>query len=365
MPSTGVSADHEQVIFCRDRSTGLHAIIAIYSTALGPALGGTRFYAYDSEDEALADVLRLSRAMGYKAACAGLDLGGGKAVIIGDPSKLKTDALLLAYGRFVESLNGRYYTACDVGTCPEDMDVIARESRFVTGRSSALGGVGDSSILTALGVYQAMRAASEHIRGTASLHGLRIGVAGAGKVGRRLVGHLLSDGASVVVADVAEAATEQIRHQFPEVEIESPDKLLGRDLDVYAPCALGGALDEQTVPTLQAQIVCGGANNQLAHDGVARLLHDRGVVYLPDYVVNSGGLTQVAGEISGVQGQRARAQVEKIFDTCRQILTTAEVQAITPAHAAGLMAEQRMARSGPDGIWLAGTPRQDEGKAHV
>src|SRR5881398_2468588 len=206
-----LGANHEQVVYCNDPSTGLRAIIAIYSTALGPALGGTRFYPYATEDDALTDVLNLSRAMAYKAACAGLDLGGGKAVIIGDPATDKSEALLRAYGRFVEALGGRYYTACDVGTYVEDMDVIARECRYVTGRSPAHGGAGDSSILTAYGVFRSMRAAAEHLWGTPSLAGRRVGIEGVGKVGRHLVAHLVADGAAVVVSDIDPEAVAGVR----------------------------------------------------------------------------------------------------------------------------------------------------------
>ncbi|MDX5380681.1 MAG: valine dehydrogenase, partial [Actinomycetes bacterium] len=193
---------HEQVVFCHDEPTGLKAIIAVYSTALGPGLGGTRFYPYASEQDALEDVLNLSKGMAYKAALAGLDLGGGKAVIIGDPSKIKSEALLRAYGRFVQSLHGRYYTACDVGTFPEDMDHIARECDYVTGRTVAHGGAGDSSVLTAYGVFQGMRAAAKVTWGSPSLEGRTVGVAGVGKVGHHLVTHLVEDGADVVVTDV-------------------------------------------------------------------------------------------------------------------------------------------------------------------
>ncbi len=197
---------HEQVVFCQDRQTGLRAIISIYSTALGPALGGTRFYPYANEEDAVTDALHLSRAMAYKNALAGLDLGGGKAVIWGDPAELKSEALLRAYGRFVQSLNGRYYTACDVGTYVPDMDVIARETRFVTGRSVEHGGAGDSSVLTAWGVFQGMRAAAEHLWGSPSLAGRTVGIAGLGKVGKHLTRHLLDDGAGVVGTDVSERA---------------------------------------------------------------------------------------------------------------------------------------------------------------
>src|SRR3954453_10314907 len=205
------ASGHEQVVDCHDEATGLKAIIAIYSTALGPALGGTRFYPYESEDEALDDVLNLSKGMAYKNALADLDLGGGKAVIIGDPDTIKSEGLLRAYGRFVQSLHGRYFTACDVGTFSEDMDVIARECEYVTGRTLAHGGAGDSSILTAFGVFQGMRAAAEHTWGDPTLRGRRVGVEGVGKVGRHLVRHLLDDGASLLIADVSERALESIR----------------------------------------------------------------------------------------------------------------------------------------------------------
>src|SRR5580698_5932481 len=210
---------HEQVVFCQDAPTGLRAIIAIYSTRLGPGLGGTRFYPYPSEDAALADVLNLSRAMAYKNALAGLDLGGGKAVIIGDPARLKSEALLRAYGRFVQSLNGRYVTACDVGTYSEDMDIIARECTHVTGRTVPNGGAGDSPVLTAFGVFQGMRAAAEHVWGDASLAGRRVAVEGVGKVGRRLVDHLSEAGARVTICDVAAGAVERVRAEYPAVDV--------------------------------------------------------------------------------------------------------------------------------------------------
>ena len=295
-------ADHEQVVFCQDHRTGLKAIIGIYSTALGPALGGTRFYPYASEDEALADVLRLSTAMAYKNALAGLDHGGGKAVIIGDPAQLKTEPLLRAYGRFVASLGGRYVTACDVGTRSEDMDIIARECRYVTGRTTANGGAGDSSVLTALGVMHGMRAAAEHAWGSTSLRGRTVGVEGVGKVGHRLVDHLVEAGAEVVICDVSEGAIEAVRARHPEVRaVADVDALIAEKLDVLAPCALGGTLTDRAVNTLTAAIVCGAANNQLAHQGIEKLLADRGILYAPDYVVNSGGVIQVADELARIQ----------------------------------------------------------------
>ena len=334
-------------MFCRDEASGLRAIIAIHSTALGPALGGTRFHPYVSERDALADVLHLSRAMSYKNALAGLDLGGGKAVILGDPNRDKTEALLRAYGRFVQSLGGRYVTACDVGTYVEDMDVIARECEFVTGRSVANGGAGDSSILTALGVFQGMRAAAEHVWGEPLLAGRRVGIAGVGKVGRLLVEHLLTDGAEVLVADVSVQAIARVRTAHPEVAV-APDTatLIREPIDVYAPCALGSALDDATVTALTAKIVCGGANNQLEHPGVEKLLEERGILYAPDYVVNAGGVIQVADELGGFNFERAQARVARIFDTTRAIFEVAEQDGVPPAVAADHLAERRMIEVG-------------------
>jgi valine dehydrogenase (NAD+) len=340
-------AGHEQVVFCQDRASGLKAIIAVYSTALGPALGGTRFFPYATEADALEDVLKLSRAMAYKAACAGLDLGGGKAVILGDPATDKTEPLLRAYGRFVESLGGRYYTACDVGTYVQDMDVVARESRFVTGRSPEYGGAGDSAVLTAFGVYQAMRAAAEHSWGSPSLSGRRVGVEGVGKVGFHLVGHLVEDGASVVVSDVSPAALERVRAAYPGVEVADVDALPTLPLDVYAPCALGGSLSDELLPQLQAAVVCGAANNQLEHPGIEGVLAARGVLYTPDYLANAGGLVQVADEAmaltsGGFSFERAKRKAAGIFETALAVFRLADAEGLPPAVAADRLAERRM-----------------------
>jgi valine dehydrogenase (NAD+) len=338
---------HEQVVFCHDKQSGLRAIIAIYSTALGPALGGTRFYPYASEDDALHDVLELSRAMAYKNALAGLDLGGGKAVIWGDPDRDKSEPVLRAYGRFVASLGGRYYTACDVGTYVEDMDMIARETRFVTGRSVEHGGAGDSSILTALGVFQGMRAAAAHRWGSPSLAGRTVGIAGLGKVGRHLAAHLVEDGATVLATDVSDRALNWAKETFPQIRlVDGADELIQSKMDVYAPCALGGSLDDRTVPALRAEIVAGAANNQLAHPGIDKLLADRGILYAPDYVVNAGGVIQVADEIEGFNFDRAKLRAMKIYDTTRQILALADAEGVPPAVAADRLAERRMAEIG-------------------
>ncbi|MEV6342198.1 Glu/Leu/Phe/Val dehydrogenase [Actinoplanes sp. NPDC051851] len=341
------ASGHEQVVFCQDRVTGLKAIIGIYSTALGPALGGTRFYPYENEEAALADVLKLSRGMAYKNALAGLDLGGGKAVIWGDPATTKSEALLRAYGRFVESLKGRYYTACDVGTYVPDMDVVARETRYVTGRSIEHGGAGDSSVLTAWGVFQGMRAAAEHTWGSPTLKGRTVGIAGLGKVGKYLAGHLLDDGATVVATDVSATALDWARTTHPGIHlVADTSALISADIDVYAPCALGGALNDETVPALRARVVTGGANNQLAHPGIGKLLDDRGILYTPDYVVNAGGVIQVADEIQGFNFERAKLRATGILETTRRILQLAGDEGVPPAVAADRLAERRMAEVG-------------------
>lgn len=334
---------HEQVVYCQHIDSGLKAIIGIYSTALGPALGGTRFYPYPSEEDALSDVLNLSKGMAYKNALAGLPLGGGKAVIIGDPERDKSPELLRAYGRFVQSLGGRYITACDMGTYVSDMDVVAEECDHVTGRSPAAGGAGDSSVLTAFGVYQGMLAAADHLWGNPALRGRRVGVAGVGKVGHLLVEHLLADGAEVVITDVNQLAIDRVLGAHPEVHtVSGNDELMRADLDVYAPCALGGVLDDDTVPGLRAKIVCGAANNQLAHDGIEKDLQERGILYAPDYVVNAGGVIQVYDELLGFDFERAKRRAAGIFDTTREVLRLAEDEGVPAATAADRLAERRM-----------------------
>ncbi len=347
---------HEQVVLCQDRDSGLKAVIALHSTALGPALGGTRFFPYASDDDAVEDALNLARGMSYKNALAGLDHGGGKAVIIGDPVVAKTPELLRAYGRFIAALGGRYVTACDVGTYVADMDVVATENPWTTGRSPENGGAGDSSVLTAFGVFQGMRASASVRWGEPTLRGRRVGVAGVGKVGHYLVAHLLEEGARVVVTDVRKDAVETLQGRHPEIEVvPDTDALIRADLDVYAPCALGGALDDTTVAALTASVVCGAANNQLAHPGVEKDLADRGILYAPDYVVNAGGVIQVADELHGFDFDRAKAKASKIFETTLAIFERASADGIPPAAAADRLAEQRMADRTPAESWLRPT----------
>jgi valine dehydrogenase (NAD+) len=288
----------------------------------------------------------------------GLDLGGGKAVIIGDPHTDKTPELLRAYGRFVESLGGRYVTACDVGTYVADMDIVSETTKWATGRSESNGGAGDSSVLTAYGVFQGQRACARHLWGTPTLKGRTVGIAGVGKVGRVLAGHLIEDGARVIVTDVSEQALADLTARYPQVEVVRDTQTLVRsDLDVYAPCALGGALDSETVEALTATVVCGGANNQLVVEGeggTADRLHERGITYAPDFLVNAGGVIQVSDELHGFDFERAKKGASAIFEHTLTVLETADAKGITPAAAADHLAEERMTAASRGGIWLPG-----------
>lgn len=333
------SAGHEQVVFCQDRATGLHAIIAIHDTTLGPALGGTRIYPYASEAEALTDVLRLSQGMTSKSAAAGMRLGGGKAVIIGDPARIKTRELLLAYGRFVDSLGGRYVTAGDVGSTAEDLDVVAEVTRHVVGKN--VGGSGDSGGSTAYGVFCAMRAAAERRFGADGLAGRTVGVEGVGKVGARLVALLANAGARVVVSDPNAAAVEHLVHSVADVRVVAA--VIGEDLDIYAPCALGATLTEQSVRGLHAQVVCGAANNQLATADVADALTERGILWVPDYVANAGGVVQVGGELYGESPEAVQAKIARIAETTTEVLDRAERLGVTTRAAADMIVEDRLA----------------------
>lgn len=331
---------HEQVVFCEDDRSGLKAIIAIHSTTLGPALGGTRMYPYASEAAALDDVLRLSWGMTYKAAASGVDLGGGKAVIIGDPAKDKSEELFAAYARFVESLGGRYITAGDVGTNTDDLDAIGRYTSHVTGRSTAAGGSGDSARLTALGVFNAMRAGAESVWGAPTLAGRTVGVEGVGKVGRELIGLLLADGAEVCATDVNTAALERISADHPSVRLLS--NVSAAPVDVYAPCALGGTLTVSSAEALEAKLVCGAANNQLATPAVEYTLNERGITWVPDFVANAGGLVQVAGELRHAAPAEVEDAVRGIFDRCRDIIAESRAEGIGTGAAANRFAERRL-----------------------
>jgi valine dehydrogenase (NAD+) len=340
-------AAYEQIVFGNDAASGLHAIVAVHSTALGPALGGTRFVPYADLDAALADVLALARAMTYKNALAGLPHGGGKAVIVGDPHHDKSPELLRAYGRLVASLGGRYVTACDVGTYVEDMDVVATTNPWTTGRSPALGGAGDSGDLTAVGVHHALRAVAEHVWGDPSLRGRRFAIAGVGKVGRRVAEHVLDEGGHVVVTDIDPAAIERLLVAHPEAEVvDSPAALLSADADVLVPCALGGIITREVAETLSVAAVCGGANNQLASPDLAERLAERGVLYAPDFLVNAGGVIAVGEEYAGrgtYDDARARERARDIGATLLEVLRLAEADGTSPLAAAERLAEARIA----------------------
>lgn len=332
--------EYEEVVFFNDPRSELKAIVAIHSTALGPALGGTRFYPFESEEAALRDVLRLARGMTYKAAAAGLDLGGGKAVIIGDPRRDKSEELLRAYGRFIDSLGGRYITAEDVGTSREDMDLIRRETRWVTGISERLGGSGDPSPVTAYGVFNGLRACAEEALGAASVEGLRVVVQGVGKVGFHLAKHLVEGGAKVTVSDVD---VDSLAHAVNELGVETvePDKVHAQECDIFAPCALGGMIRDDTIPELKCKVVAGAANNQLDRPEHGDALAELGILYAPDFVINAGGLINVADELIGYDRDRAMMQVENVYRTLREVFRIGKAEGVTPVRAAELIAERR------------------------
>jgi leucine dehydrogenase len=332
----------EQVAYCHDAATGLQAIVAIHSTALGPGLGGTRFYPYASEEDALIDVCRLAKGMTYKHAVCGNDLGGGKAVILGDPAELRSEALFRAYGRFVEGLSGRYLTAEDVGTTQADMDIISRETRHVTGVSESLGGSGDPSPATAWGVLWAMKAVAERLWGTPSLSGRHVCISGVGKVGAALAEHLAAEEAKLTVADVNTAAVDAVVARDGAGTV-APEAAHAVACDIFSPCALGAVLNATTIPELHCDAVVGSANNQLAELADAERLRQRGIVYAPDFVANAGGVINIAEEPHGYDRQRAYDRIRTIHDTLLRVFDRAEADGTTTATAADLLAEERIA----------------------
>jgi leucine dehydrogenase len=332
---------YEQVVFCSDDQSGLRAIIAIHSTALGPALGGTRFYPYENEEDALIDVLRLAKGMTFKAAAAGLDLGGGKGVIIGDPRRIKSEELLRAYGRFVETLGGRYITAEDVGTALEDMDIVRRESRWVTGCSHTYGGSGDPSPVTAYGVLNGIKACCLEVFGSPELKGRKIALQGVGKVGYALCGYLVKEGAKVTIGDidVDNLGRAVADHGVETVPLEDIHKL---EADIFTPCALGGVINDDTISEFNCKIIAGAANNQLAREEHGEKLRDLGILYAPDFVINAGGLINVEDELRGYDRARAMGRVEGIYKQMQLIFTLAKERGLSTAKAAELHAEERI-----------------------
>ena len=333
--------DHEQVVFCHNKDVGLKAIIAIHNSALGPALGGTRMWNYKTEDEALTDVLRLSKGMTYKAACAGLNLGGGKAVIIGDPKTQKTEALFRAFGRFVNSLNGRYITAEDVGTTVREMEYVFMETPWVTGIPKAFGGSGDPSPYTAHGVLMGIKASVKKKLGTDSLKGVRIAVQGLGNVGYHLVEYLSKEQAIVTATDIDKEKLTKVSGQFG-VKAVSPDEIVSVDCDVFSPCAMGAIINDESINKIKAKVVCGGANNQLAEARHGDMLRELGILYAPDYVANAGGLMNVFVELEGYSPDRALDKTVQVYDSLMKVFEIAERDGVGTHTAADRMAEERI-----------------------
>jgi leucine dehydrogenase len=334
--------NHEQVVFCQDEATGLKAIIAIHNTTLGPALGGTRMWSYNNEAEALNDVLRLSRGMTYKAAITGLNLGGGKAVIIGDSRKDKSEALMRRFGKFVDSLGGKYITAEDVGISTRDMEFVKMETDHVSGLPESMGGSGDPSPVTAYGVYMGMKAAAKERWGSDSLEGRKVAVQGIGHVGESLVEYLTKENAIVYVCDIYEDRLERAVKQYGATVVDV-NSLYDLDMDIYAPCALGATINDDTLSRLKCSIIAGAANNQLADErihGVAVM--EKGILYAPDFLINAGGLINVYSELEGYNRERSMSRAENIYYTTLDIFKLSKEQNIPTYMAANMLAEQRI-----------------------
>lgn len=335
--------NHEQVVFCNDKDTGLKAIIGIHNTVLGPSLGGTRMWNYSNEWEALNDVLRLSRGMTYKSALAGLNLGGGKAVIIGDARLNKTPELIKKFGEFVHSLSGRYITAEDVGTTTTDMDMIRDITPHVTGISESRGGSGNPSPVTAYGVYMGMKAAAKYKFGSDALAGRKVLVQGIGHVGETLVEYLAKEGAEVFITDINQERLLEVSQKYG-VRIFAGDDLYTADVDIYAPCALGATINDETVGKIRAQVIAGAANNQLALEDIhGRILQERGIAYAPDFCINAGGIINVYAELVHYDRAEIMRKTENIYNTTLEIFAYAEQQNVTPQKAAMIIAENRIA----------------------
>ena len=334
------NTDHEQVLIARDEATGYHGIIAIHSTALGPAVGGTRCWHYDSEDAALTDALRLSRGMTYKSALAGVPLGGGKSIIIRNNKTSNREALLRAHGRFVETLKGRYITAEDVGTSPADMEIVRLETRYVAG---LVGGSGDPSPYTARGVFRAMQASTRFLRNSVELAGVTVAIQGCGNVGYHLAKLLHKAGAKLIVSDVNDNNLSRVVDEFAAEPVQ-PNEIYGVRADVFAPCALGGVINDETIPALKVPIVAGSANNQLLEERHGTMLQDRNILYAPDYVANAGGVLNGCTELLGWEAEFAARKVDEIYDTILRIFESAQAEGITTNKAADRLAEERLRR---------------------
>lgn len=334
--------DHEQIVMCQDNATGLKAIIAIHNTVLGPGLGGTRIWNYKNEADAINDVLRLSRGMTYKASISGLNLGGAKAVIIGDASKVKSEAFFRKFGRFVENLNGKYITAEDVNTTTKDMEYVAMETDHVVGLPESMGGGGDPSPVTAYGTYMGMKASAKMAYGDDSLAGKTVAVQGIGKVGFHLCEYLHKEGAKLYVTDINENALKAAADQFGAIVV-GQDDIFDLNVDVFSPCALGAVLNTDVIGRLKAQVIAGAANNQLAEEKEhGKMLVEKGIFYAPDFLINAGGLINVYSEYIGYNRERAYGATEKIYDTTLEIYKKAAAENIPTQQAATQMAEERV-----------------------
>ncbi|MGH7455039.1 MAG: Glu/Leu/Phe/Val dehydrogenase dimerization domain-containing protein, partial [bacterium] len=334
--------NHEEVLFCQDRDSGLRAIIAIHDTTLGPALGGMRLWPYKSEEDAIEDVLRLSRGMTYKSAAAGLNLGGGKAVIIGDPQRDKNEVLFRAFGRFVHGLNGRFITGEDVGTEVNDMVWVKIETPWVLGDPEIIGGSGDPSPVTARGVYFGLKACSEAVFDTPSMRGRKVAIQGVGHVGYYLAEFLHKEGAKLLVTDIRKDRVQRCVEAFGATAVE-PDKIFDVDADIFAPCALGAILNDETIPRLKFKVIAGGANNQLADEiKHGRMLMEKRILYAPDYVINAGGLINVANELEGYHREKALKEAEGIYSTLKKVIEIARKENIPAGEASNRFAERRI-----------------------
>ncbi|GAB3052314.1 Glu/Leu/Phe/Val family dehydrogenase [Virgibacillus ainsalahensis] len=333
--------DYEQMVICQDKNSGLKAIIAIHDTTLGPALGGTRMWTYDTEEEAIEDALRLAKGMTYKNAAAGLNLGGGKTVIMGDPKKDKNPEMFRAFGRYIQGLNGRYITAEDVGTTVNDMGLIHMETDFVTGVSADSGSSGDPSPVTAYGVYRGMKAAAKEAYGDDSLEGKTIAIQGVGSVAYKLCEYLNQEGANLIVSDINKEAVNRAVEAFGAKACE-PDAIYDVDCDIYSPCALGATINHDTISRLKAKVIAGSANNQLKSSEHGDIIHEKGIVYAPDYVINSGGVINVADELDGYNQERAMRKVETIYDSLNRVFEISRRDQIPSYVAANRMAEERI-----------------------
>jgi leucine dehydrogenase len=333
--------NHEQVVFCNDKDTGLKAIISIHSTVLGPALGGTRMYNYANEWEALNDALRLSRGMTFKSAVTGLNLGGGKAVILGDAKTQKTPELMRKFGEFVHSLSGKYITAEDIGMDTQDMDTVREVTPYVTGISESKGGAGNPSPITAYGVFMGMKAAAQYKYGNDDLEGKKVMVQGIGHVGEALVEHLSNEGAQVFISDINLARLDEVSKKYG-AKIYTDD-IFSADVDIYAPCALGASINDDTIGRIKASIIAGAANNQLADEvRHGKILQDKGIVYAPDFLINAGGIINVYAELEGYDKKEIIRKTENIYNTTLEILKMAESNGITSHNAALKIAQQRI-----------------------